>query len=109
MLEAGTDPAEPMGLGMVRWMEPAGSAVLEERIVTHERPRLIEYAVINEAPIHNHLGRLELTPSGSGTRLDYSIAFDYKPAAAGAVAAGVLRATWASTAGAGCAPTLGKP
>jgi uncharacterized protein YndB with AHSA1/START domain len=71
ILSAGSDPAEPMGLGMVRWMDPVGSAPLEERIVTHDRPRLIEYTVINEAPISNHLGRLELTPSGPGTRLDY--------------------------------------
>ena len=109
VLEAGSDPAEPMGLGMVRWMDPPGSAVLEERIVAHERPRLIEYVVINEAPIHHYLGRLELTPAGSGTRLDYSIAFDYKPAAAGAVAAGVLRATWAVNGRRRMRAALGKP
>jgi uncharacterized protein YndB with AHSA1/START domain len=96
VLEPGPDPAEPNGLGMVRRVDPPGSAALEERIVTHERPTLIEYRVIKEAPISNHLGRLELTPAGSGTRLRYTISFDYKPAIAGPVVVAVLRGTWAA-------------
>ncbi len=95
VLEAGSDPAEPMGLGMVRRMNPPGSAALEERIVAHERPRLIEYQVINDAPIHNHLGRLELTPTDGGAHLDYTIDFDYKPPAAGPVVTRILSTTWA--------------
>ena len=94
VLEAGDDPAEPMGLGMVRLVDPPGSAALEERIVTHERPKLIEYQVINEAPIRNHLGRLELTPTTKGTRLDYTISFDYRPAFLGPVVRGVLATSW---------------
>ncbi len=97
VLEAGDDPAEPMGLGMVRSMDPPGSAKLEERIIAHERPKLIEYTVINDAPLSNHLGRLELTPTANGTRLDYTIDFDYKPAFLGPVVAGVLRTTWRTT------------
>jgi hypothetical protein len=97
VLEAGDDPNEPMGLGMVRLVKPPGSAALEERIVTHERPRLIEYTVINDAPISNHLGRLELTPTTKGTRLDYTIDFDYRPGFVGPVAATILRTTWRLT------------
>jgi uncharacterized protein YndB with AHSA1/START domain len=96
VLEAGDDPAEPMGLGMVRLVNPPGSAALEERIITHERPSVIEYTVINDAPLSNHLGRLVLTPTTRGTKLDYTISFDYRPAAIGPVAASVLRATWAA-------------
>ena len=95
VLEPGDDPQEPMGLGMVRLVDPPGSAALEERIITHDRPSLIEYAVINETPIHNHLGRLVLTPTTAGTKLVYTIAFDYKPPPLGPLVAGVLRATWA--------------
>jgi hypothetical protein len=95
VLEPGDDPNEPNGLGMVRLVKPPGTAALEERIITHERPRLIEYTVINEAPLSNHLGRLELTPTTRGTRLDYTIAFDFRPAALGPIAATVLRAGWA--------------
>ena len=83
--------------------------MLEERIVAHERPRLIEYVVINEAPIHNHLGRLELTPAGSGTRLDYSIAFDYKPAAAGAGGGGGPASDLGASTAAAAMAALGKP
>ena len=95
VLEAGSDPAEPMGLGMVRRMDPPGSPALEERIVTHDRPNRIEYTVINEAPFTNHLGSLVLTPSGDGTHLDYTISFDYKPAFAASIACAVLKSTWA--------------
>jgi hypothetical protein len=83
-----------MGLGMVRLVKPPGSAPLEERIVTHDRPSLIEYTVINDAPISNHLGRLELTPTTQGTRLDYTISFDYRPAFLGPVARAILNTSW---------------
>ncbi len=93
----GSDPKEPFGLGFVRIMHtPAGK--LREEIVTHDRPRLIEYKVIDdEAKIHNHLGRIELADDGSGgTRVDYTVSFDYRPAALGPVAATVMRAGWAT-------------
>jgi hypothetical protein len=94
VLEPGDDPAEPMGHGMVRLMNPPGSAPLEEQIITHDRPKLIEYKVINDAPLSNHLGRLELTPTTNGTRVDYTIDFDYRPAFLGPVVRGVLSTTW---------------
>ena len=94
VLEPGDDASEPMGLGMVRLVKPPGSAALEERIVTHDRPRVIEYRVINDAPIHNHVGRLQLIPTTHGTRLDYTIDFDYRPAFLGPVVRGVLLMGW---------------
>jgi uncharacterized protein YndB with AHSA1/START domain len=95
VLEPGSDPNETNGLGLVRWMKPPGSAALEERIVTHDRPTLIEYVVINDAPISNHLGRIEFTPTASGTSVRYTIDFDYKPAALGPLVRGILTTTWA--------------
>jgi uncharacterized protein YndB with AHSA1/START domain len=97
ILNPGDDPNEPNGLGMVRWMRPPGSAALEERIVTHDRPSLIEYEVINDAPIHNHLGRIEFTPTGTGTAIRYTIDFDYKPSFLGPLVRGILTSTWALT------------
>jgi hypothetical protein len=76
-------------------MRPPGSAALEERIITHDRPSLIEYVVINDAPISNHLGRIEFTPTATGTAVRYTIDFDYKPAFLGPVVRGVLNSTWA--------------
>lgn len=95
ILNPGDDPNEPNGLGMVRWMKPPGSAALEERIITHDRPSLIEYEVINDAPIHNHLGRIEFKATGTGTAIRYTIDFDYKPAFLGPLVSGILRSTWA--------------
>jgi uncharacterized protein YndB with AHSA1/START domain len=92
----GSDPSVPLGLGFVRRMHtPAGKLV--EEIVTHERPSLIEYRVINpEAKIHNHLGRIELSeaPAG-GTRVDYRVGFDFRPAWQGPLTVAAMRAGWA--------------
>ena len=93
----GSDPSEPLGLGFIRHMHtPAGK--LREEIVTHERPRLIEYKVVNdEAKIHNHLGRIELADDGSGgTQVDYTVSFDYRPPALGPVFATAMRVGWAT-------------
>jgi uncharacterized protein YndB with AHSA1/START domain len=95
VLEPGSDPNEPNGLGMVRRMDPPGSAPLEERIITHERPTLIEYVVINEAPLSNHLGRIEFSPTATGTSVRYTIDFDYKPAFLGPAVRTILKTTWA--------------
>ena len=92
----GHDAEEPLGHGFVRRMHtPAGE--LEEEIVTHERPRLIEYRVINgdEAKIHNHLGRIELAETGIGTHVDYTVSYDYRPPWQGPLSIGVLRMGWA--------------
>ena len=91
----GRDQAAPLGHGFVRRMHtPAGK--LEEEIVTHDRPGLIEYRVINgdEAKIHNHLGRIELTGTGTGTHVDYTIDFDYRPAWQGPISARFMQAAW---------------
>ena len=66
--------------------------------------------MINDAPLSNHLGRLELTPTAGGTHLDYTIDFDYRPAFLGPVVAGVLKTTWAAPrAPASCGPRSSKP
>lgn len=94
--EQGRDPAEPRGLGAKRRLEPSGvPGHLDEEIVTHERPRLIEYRVINEdAAFQDHLGRIELSERDGATRVDYTISFDYRPEFAGPVAAAVMRLGW---------------
>jgi hypothetical protein len=95
ILQPGDDPNEPNGKGLVRRIDPPGSDTLEERIITHDRPTLIEYEIINEAAMYNHLGRLEFTPTGNGTSLRYTIDFDYKPAALGGFVRGFLKTAWA--------------
>jgi uncharacterized protein YndB with AHSA1/START domain len=92
----GSDPAAPKGLGFVRRMRTPAGELLEE-IVTHDKPSLIEYRVINpEARFQNHLGRIQLSerPKG-GTRVDYRIGFDYRPSWQGPLTAAAMRAGWA--------------
>jgi uncharacterized protein YndB with AHSA1/START domain len=92
----GHSPDEPMGHGFVRRMHtPAG--VLDEEIVTHERPRLIEYKVLEDAEpkFHNHLGRIEFTEENGGTRVDYNVRYDYRPPWQGPIVAAAMRLGWA--------------
>ncbi len=80
ILEPGSDPAEPNGLGMIRTIKPFGSPMLTEKIITHDRPRLIEYTVIaDDVPFKNHLGHIEFHEAGGGTRIEYTISYDYSP------------------------------
>jgi uncharacterized protein YndB with AHSA1/START domain len=95
----GDDPAEPLGLGFVRTMHTAAGN-LDEKIVTHDRPSLIEYTVVNsdepKVKIHNHLGRIELSDNASGgTHIDYTVDFDYRPPWQGPVAGTFMKAAWA--------------
>jgi hypothetical protein len=96
-LGSGSDAAEPKGLGFRRRIKPPGMpGHLEEEITVHRRPELIEYRVINDdSPITNHVGRIRFSPRAGGTRIDYTIDFDYSPKALGAVAAGVMKTSWA--------------
>ena len=92
----GSDPKEPLGLGFIRTMHtPAGA--LREEIVTHDRPSLIEYKVIDDedTKIHNHLGRIEFADDGNGgTSVDYTINYDYRPSFLGPVSLAVIKAMW---------------
>jgi len=97
-VRAAPDGSEPMGLGYVRGVKPPGQPELEEEIIRHERPSLIEYKVINDAPISNHLGRISFSPAGTGTRVDYTIDYDFKPAALGIVSRTVLHGAWRAEA-----------
>ena len=94
--EEGRDPSEPRGLGAKRRLDPPGvPGHLDEEIVSHDRPRLIEYRVINEdAAFQDHLGRIELTERNGGTHVDYAVSFDYRPALAGPIAAAAMRLGW---------------
>lgn len=90
----GVDPAEPDGLGSVRAQRALGIWPVQEEIVTHLPPRLIEYRTIR-GPVRNHLGRIELVPAGdAGTHLDYAIAFDTLPWVPGRLLAAALEITW---------------
>jgi uncharacterized protein YndB with AHSA1/START domain len=83
----GTPP--PNGLGAVRMVRARGTAVREE-VVRWEPPTAMDYRVISGAPLRNHLGRMRLTPDGTGTTLHYQISFDLPWWLGGGAAAGFV-------------------
>lgn len=88
--------SEAHGLGYRRRIKPPGMpGHLDEEITVHERPSLIEYRVINDdSPITNHVGRIRFSPGETGTRIDYTIDFDYSPSFLAPVAAASMKASW---------------
>ena len=50
----------------------------------------------DETKIHNHRGHIELNGSADGgTRVDYTVSFDYKPPWQGPITSVAMRAGWA--------------
>lgn len=68
-LEREGDPA-PNGLGAIRVLHLAGPPVREE-VITYDPPRRFAYRMLSGAPVKDHVGTIELTPAGEGTRMSY--------------------------------------
>lgn len=68
-LEREGDPA-PNGLGAIRVLHLAGPPVREE-VIAFEAPRRFAYRMLSGAPVKDHVGTIELTPAGEGTRMSY--------------------------------------
>lgn len=73
----GSGPGGVNGVGSIRQIA-SGPAAFEETIVTYVPNELIEYKVTKGGPIKNHLGRMEFSANGSGSRLHYVITFESK-------------------------------
>jgi uncharacterized protein YndB with AHSA1/START domain len=63
---------EPNGLGAIRRLTLAGPPMREE-VIAYERPHRFSYTVLSGLPVRDHVGTVELTPSGDGTRVVYAI------------------------------------
>lgn len=70
-LEREGTPA-PNGVGAIRVIGGAGPSLREE-VVSYEPPSRFSYTVLTGAPIRNHLGTVELSPEGDGTRMVYAV------------------------------------
>jgi uncharacterized protein YndB with AHSA1/START domain len=70
-LEREGDPA-PNGLGAIRVLYSVGPPLREE-VVAYESPTRFSYRVMSGAPIRDHLGTIELSPDGNGTRMVYAV------------------------------------
>ncbi len=60
----------PNGVGAIRVLHLVGPPVREE-IITFDPPRRFAYRMLSGAPVKDHVGTIELTPAGAGTRMSY--------------------------------------
>jgi uncharacterized protein YndB with AHSA1/START domain len=70
-LEREGDPA-PNGVGAIRVLRSVGPPLREE-VLTYEEPHRFSYKLLSGAPLEDHVGTVELTPQGSGTKVVYAV------------------------------------
>jgi hypothetical protein len=70
-LEREGEPA-PNGLGAIRVLTVAGPPMREE-VIAYERPYRFAYKILSGLPVRDHVGTVELQPSGGGTEIVYAV------------------------------------
>jgi uncharacterized protein YndB with AHSA1/START domain len=62
----------PNGVGAIRVLSSIGPPLREE-VIAYEPPTRFAYRLLSGAPVRDHVGTVELTPDGAGTRLVYAV------------------------------------
>ncbi len=88
-LEREGEPA-PNGVGAIRVLHVVGPPLREE-VLTYEPPRRFSYRLLSGAPVRDHVGTVELTPDGGGTRVTYAVRTMPTVPVGGAVVVGVVK------------------
>lgn len=88
-LEREGDPP-PNGAGAIRALHLIGPPLREE-VLTFEPPRRFSYRVLSGLPVRDHVGTIELTPNGAGTRLTYAVRLLPTVPLAGAALVGIIK------------------
>lgn len=70
-LEREGEPA-PNGVGAIRVLTVAGPPMREE-VLAYERPYRFAYKLLSGLPVRDHVGTVELQPSGGGTEVTYAV------------------------------------
>jgi uncharacterized protein YndB with AHSA1/START domain len=70
-LEREGEPA-PNGVGAIRVLSAVGPPMREE-VLTYERPYRFAYKILSGLPVRDHVGTVELQPSGGGTEVVYAV------------------------------------
>jgi uncharacterized protein YndB with AHSA1/START domain len=70
-LEREGDPA-PNGVGAIRTMRSVGPPLREE-VIGYDPPRRFSYKALSGIPVRDHVGTVELTPQGDGTKVVYAV------------------------------------
>jgi uncharacterized protein YndB with AHSA1/START domain len=71
VLEREGDPA-PNGVGAIRVLSSVGPALREE-VLAYQPATRFSYTLLSGAPVRDHVGTVELTPSGAGTKVVYAV------------------------------------
>lgn len=90
-LEREGEPA-PNGLGAIRVLHLVGPPLREE-VVAYEPPRRFAYRLLSGAPLRDHVGTIELEPTGVGTRMSYVVETTPTVPLIGPVVVAVVRKT----------------
>ncbi|MFN8163523.1 MAG: SRPBCC family protein [Solirubrobacterales bacterium] len=70
-LEREGEPA-PNGVGAIRVLTSVGPPLREE-VIAYEPPSRFSYKLLSGAPVRDHVGTVELSPEGGGTRMVYAV------------------------------------
>ncbi len=70
-LEREGEPA-PNGVGAIRRLTAVGPPMREE-VLAYEPDTRFSYKLLSGLPVRDHVGTVELTPSGSGTHVVYAV------------------------------------
>jgi uncharacterized protein YndB with AHSA1/START domain len=70
-MEREGDPA-PNGVGAIRVLHSVGPPLREE-VLAYDSPRRFSYTVLSGLPVRDHVGTVELTPNGAGTKVVYAV------------------------------------
>ncbi len=71
VLEREGEPA-PNGVGAIRVLSAVGPPLREE-VIAYEPAFRFSYKLLSGLPVRDHVGTVELTPSGAGTRVVYAV------------------------------------
>jgi uncharacterized protein YndB with AHSA1/START domain len=88
-LEREGEPA-PNGVGAIRALHLIGPPLREE-VIVYEPSSRFSYKLLSGAPLRDHVGTVELTPAGDGTKVTYAVRTTPTLPAVGGVAVAVSK------------------
>lgn len=71
-LEREGEPS-PNGLGAIRALSAVPGPPMREEVIAYERPNRFAYKILSGLPVRDHVGTVELQPSGGGTEIVYAV------------------------------------
>lgn len=80
----------PNGVGAVRVLSSVGPPLREE-VIAYEPPSRFSYKMLSGAPVRDHVGTVELTPEGDGTKVTYAVRTTPTVPVAGFAVVGVVK------------------